>query len=98
MCAWVYGCMCVCLYVYVYACACMANHQNFVKLNHLASISCQLFDAKHITGLYPILLAAGFHYRKHLRFLCFFTPFGPQLGVLANATSDSAPECTDVLH
>ena len=77
---------------------CAANHQNFVELNHLASISCQLFDAKHITGLYPILLAAGFHYRKHLRFLCFFAPFGPHLGVLAKATSDSAPECTDVLH
>jgi hypothetical protein len=44
------------------------------------------------------LLAAGFHYRKHLRFLCFFAPFGPHLGVLAKATSDSAPECTDVLH
>jgi hypothetical protein len=77
---------------------CAANHQNFVKLNHLASIGCQLFDAQHIAGLYPVLLAAGFHYRKHLRFLFFFAPFGPRLGVLAKATSDSASDFTDVLH
>ena len=77
---------------------CAANHQYFVKLNHLASIGCQLFDAQNITGLYSILLAAGFHYRKHLRFLCFFAPFGPHSGVLAKATSDSASEFTDVLH
>ena len=57
-----------------------ANHQNFVELDHIAGISCQLLNAQNITGLYPILLAAGFHYRKHLRFLCFFALFGPQFG------------------
>ena len=57
-----------------------AYHQNFIELYHVTSISCQLLNAQNITGLYPILLAAGFHYRKHLRFLYFFAPFGPPFG------------------
>src|SRR6056297_3786398 len=78
-----------------------AKHQDLVELNFLTGIGCQLLNAQHVAGLHLVLLATGFHNRKHLHFLfaCRVLwsrfPDVPGPAPLAKTTSNSAPLMDD---